>query len=64
MRKFLLLDTLWACCVFSCLSRVRLFATLWTVANQAPLSMGSPGKNTGVGFHTLLQGFFMTRGSS
>ena len=27
-------------CVISCLSRVRLFATLWTVARQAPLSMG------------------------
>ena len=24
------------------LSRVRLFATLWTVARQAPLSMGFP----------------------
>ena len=24
------------------LSRVRLFATLWTVAHQAPLSMGFP----------------------
>ena len=27
-------------CVLSCLNRVRLFATLWTVALQAPLSMG------------------------
>ena len=27
-------------CVLSCLSRVRLFATPWTVAHQAPLSMG------------------------
>ena len=26
--------------VLSCFSRVRLFATLWTVAHQAPLSMG------------------------
>ena len=26
--------------VLSCFSRVRLFATLWTVACQAPLSMG------------------------
>ena len=30
--------------------------TLWTVACQAPLSMGSPGKNTGVGCRFLLQG--------
>ena len=27
-------------CVLSCFSHVRLFATLWTVAHQAPLSMG------------------------
>ena len=27
-------------CVLSCFSRVRLFAALWTVALQAPLSMG------------------------
>ena len=27
-------------CMLSCLSHVQLFATLWTVAHQAPLSMG------------------------
>ena len=27
-------------CMLSCFSRVRLFAILWTVAHQAPLSMG------------------------
>ena len=27
-------------CVLSLFSRVQLFATLWTVARQAPLSMG------------------------
>ena len=31
------------------LSHIRLFVTPWTVACQTPLSMGSPGKNTGVG---------------
>ena len=36
------------------LSRVRLFATPWTVAYQAPLSMDFPGKSTGVGCHYLL----------
>ena len=36
------------------LSRVRLFATPWTVAQQAPPSMDSPGKNTGVGCHFFL----------
>ena len=29
--------------------------TPWTVACQTPLSMGSPGKNTGVGCRFLLQ---------
>ena len=28
------------CCVLSCFSCVRLLATLWTIARQAPLSMG------------------------
>ena len=28
------------CFVLSTLSRVLLFATIWTVAHQAPLSMG------------------------
>ena len=27
-------------CLLSCFSRVRLFATSWMVAHQAPLSMG------------------------
>ena len=40
-----------------------LFVTPWTVAHQAPLSMDSPGKNTGVGSHLLLQGIFLTQGS-
>ena len=40
--------------------------TLWDSmdCNQAPLSMGSPGKNTRVGCHTLLQGIFLTPGSN
>ena len=33
-----------------------------TVARQAPLSTGSPGKNTRVGCHFLLQGIFPTQG--
>ena len=35
-------------------SRVRLCATPQTAAHQAPLSLDSPGKNTGVGCHFLL----------
>ena len=36
-------------------SRVRLCATPQTAAHQAPPSLGSPGRNTGVGCHFLLQ---------
>ena len=37
-------------------SRVQLCATPWTAAHQAPRPWDSPGKNTGVGCHFLLQG--------
>ena len=36
------------------LSRVRLLATPWSAAYQAPPSMDFPGKSTGVGCHCLL----------
>ena len=38
------------------LSRVQLFATLWTVATRLLCPWDSPGKDTGVGCHFLLQG--------
>ena len=44
---------------FNC---VQLFATLWTVAHQPPLSLDSPGKNTDVGCYALIQGIFPTQG--
>ena len=44
---------------FSC---VWLIAILWTTDHQAPLSMDSPGKNTGEGCHALLQEIFPTQG--
>ena len=39
----------------------RLFVAPWTVAHQAPLLMDSPGKNTGVSSHSLLQRIFLTQ---
>ena len=39
-------------------------ATSWTVAHQAPLSLDSPGKNTRMGCHSLLEGIFLTQGSN
>ena len=46
------------------LTHVELFATPWTVAYQAPLSMEFPGKNTGVCCNFLLQGIFPIQGSN
>ena len=53
----------WKGCAQS-LSRVQLFVTPWTIAHQAPLSMGFfSGKNIGVCCRFLLQGIFPTQGS-
>ena len=38
-------------CVLSHVTSITVFVTPWTVGHQAPLSMGSPGKSTGVGCH-------------
>ena len=39
------------------LSHIQLFATPWTVAHQAPLTMGFfQAQIPGVGYHFLLQG--------
>ena len=40
------------------------FVTPWTAPHQAPLSMGFPRQNTGVHCHFLLQGIFLTQGST
>ena len=48
-------------CAYS-LSCAQLFVTPWTVARQAPLSMGFSRQNTGVSCHGLLQGIFPTQG--
>ena len=47
-------------CVLSHFSCVRPFATLWTVARQAPLSMGFSNMNIRVGCLALLQGVILT----
>ena len=48
-------------CMLSHFSHVGLFATLWTIAHQAPLSMGFSRQDTGMVCHALLQGIFLTR---
>ena len=47
-------------CVLRHFSCVQLFVTPWTVAHQALCPWDSPGKNIGVGSHSLLQGIFLT----
>ena len=51
-------------CLPSRFSRVRLFATVWTVASRLLCPWDSPYKNTGVGCHALIQGIFPTQGSN
>ena len=46
------------------LSHFRLFATLWTEPTRLLCPWDSPGKNTGVGWHALLQGIFLTQRSN
>ena len=41
------------------LRHVPLFVTAWSVARQAPLSMGFPGTNTGVGCHIYIKYNYM-----
>ena len=52
------------CCCCAVLSHVRLFVTPWTVHAKFICPWDFPGKNTGVGCHSLLQGIFSTQGSS
>ena len=50
-------------CILSCFSCVRLCVTLWTIAPPRFLCrQNSPGKNTGMDCHALLQGIFPTKG--
>ena len=51
-------------CVLSHFSRVRFFATLWTVAARLVCPWDSPGKDIRVGCHALLQEIFLTQGSN
>ena len=49
-------------CMLSCFSHVLLFATLWTVTCMFLCPWDTPGKNTRVGCHVLLQEIFLTQG--
>ena len=43
-------------------SHVRFFAVPWTVASQLFSPCDSPGKNTAVDCHALVQGIFLPQG--
>ena len=49
-------------CMLGHFSRVRLFATLWTIARQAPLSLGSSRQGHWTGLPRPPQGIFQTPG--
>ena len=51
-------------CMLNHFSCVQFFVTPWAVADQAPLPWNSPGKNTAVGYHFLLQRIFPAQGSN
>ena len=51
-------------CVLCRFSHAQPFVTPWATACRAPLSWDSPGKNTAVGCHFLLQGVFQTQESN
>ena len=51
-------------CVLSHHGCVQLFVTLWTVANQAPLSIGFFRQEYWSGCRALLQGILLTQGLS
>ena len=53
-----------ACVRAQLLACIQLFGTPLTTSLQAPPPWDSPGKNTGVGFHFLLQGISPTQGSN
>ena len=63
-NKFTGLDLIEYLMKYGQFSRVRLFATPWTVAHQALPSMGFSRQATGVGCHFLLQRIFLTQGSN
>ena len=46
------------------LSYVQLFVNPWTVAHQAPLSVGFPRQEYWSGCYFLLQEIFLTQGSN
>ena len=51
-------------CILSHFSHVQCFKIPWTVAHRLRGPWDCPGKNTGSGCHTLLQGIVPNQGSN
>ena len=62
-NRLLITVCMHACCMLSRSSHVQLFVTLWTVARQAPLSMGFSKQEYRSEYHALLQGICLTKES-
>ena len=58
----LVMPSYWHACVLSHISSIRLCATSWTVARQAPLSVEFSRQDYWSGCHSFLQGIFPTQG--
>ena len=56
--------TLWYVCCAQSLCRVQLCGPMYCSLPGTSVHRDSPGKNTGVGCHALLQGIFPTQGSN
>ena len=52
------------CCWCLVAHHVQLFVTPWTIAARLLCPWASPGRNTGLDFHFLLQRIFPTQGSN
>ena len=63
-RGFTFLHVLTVCVCDFLLSRVQLFAALWTVAARLLCPWDSPGKITAAGYHALLLGIFLKQESN
>ena len=61
LNDTLILDILLSKPCAKSLQSCRLFAALWTIACQTPLSWDSPGMNTGVVCYALLLWIFLTQ---
>ena len=58
------LTTTYECFMLNHFNHFQLFATLWTITLQAPLSMRFSRQGKWSGLHALLQGIFLTQGSN